>query len=259
MTVHAGVRSERDAQLLRQEGIATLQPLLLDVAQPESIQAARAELELRCGPDGLRALINNAGINYVAPFELADETKVRNLMEVNVFGLINTTRALLPLLHRYAQQHPGQGRILNVGSIGSAFGLPWEFSYHASKFAVLGLSQSLRFELEPLGIWVSCVMPGGIRTRFFEKTRQSTDAAAVPPGIAHEAYYRRNLENVGQTVARFEGMGSEAGLVARRMESLILARRPGLRVLVGMDAKLFYFLIRWGLEGFLVRRAFMKR
>jgi NAD(P)-dependent dehydrogenase (short-subunit alcohol dehydrogenase family) len=250
-TVLAGVRSERDAQSLRDEQVAGLEPIILDVTKPEQMEQAYQTIRSRVGEQGLRALVNNAGINYVAPFELSDEVKVRHLMEVNVFGLLNLTRRMLPLLQAYARQSGDTAKVVNLGSIGSAIGIPWEHSYHAAKFAVLGLSQSLRFELEPLGIQVSCVMPGGIKTEFMNKsTENSTTALSALTGPNRD-YYTRNLTAYGKVAAQVERLGSKPEKVAGVIAKVIRTRRPRLKYLVGADAKLINSLVWFGIPGVL--------
>lgn len=246
-TVFAGVRNERDAQDLRNENIATLSPILLDVSKQTDIERTVSVLQQACSTAGLMALINNAGINYVAPFELADEQKVRYLMEVNFFGMMNLTRALVPLLQTYAQTSQKTAKVVNVGSIGSKIGLPWEFSYHASKFAVLGMSQALRFELDALGIRVCCVMPGGIRTPFFAKSgteTQQTKQTLIGPNAA---YYERNMSKMWDAALQFERFATPPETVAQAIQRLVEKRNPPLRKVIGIDAKLINFLVwaRW--------------
>lgn len=255
--VLAGVRSERDAQALRDENIPGLEPIILDVTKPEQIEQAYRIVSERVGERGLRALVNNAGINYVAPFELSDEAKVRNLMEVNVFGLLNLTRRMLPLLQTYARQSGDTAKVVNLGSIGSAIGIPWEHSYHAAKFAVLGLSQSLRFELEPLGIQVSCVMPGGIKTEFMNKSTENSTSALEALTGPNQEYYTRNLTAYGKVAAQVERMGSKPEKVADVIAKVIRTRRPKLKYLVGPDARLINSLVWLGIPG-LLKSQFIK-
>jgi len=246
MIVYAGVRNEKDAAALRAAAPDHIRPIQLDVTKPEDIKAAFERLDAETGQAGLTALINNAGINYVAPLELSEEKKVRQLMEVNVFGLINLTQKMLPLLQRNGQNNPAGAKIINVGSIGSAIGIPWEFAYHTSKFAVLGLSQSWKFELEALNIKVACIMPGGIKTPFFTKTNNDIHIATAALAGPNGSYYRRNMEamtTVANTAARF---ASPPEKVAKAIQKAIQAKRPRLRILVGVDAKLIYTLVWLG-------------
>ncbi|MDX1909040.1 MAG: SDR family oxidoreductase [Bacteroidia bacterium] len=248
-TVLAGVRAEQDVTALNGLHIPGLRPVILDVTRPEDISRAITLTDEVCGPAGLFALINNAGINYVAPFELSEDAQVRKVLEVNLFGVISLTRALLPALLRYGKAHKTGARILNIGSIGSAIGLPWEFSYHASKFAVLGMSQSLRFELAPLNVHVTCIMPGGVKTRIFEKSRVSGEASTSALTGENAAYYTRNLSLMEANTHMAEQWATSAAQAARVISRTLRRQRPGLKVLIGPDARMIYSLVWLGLSG----------
>ncbi len=248
--VFAGIRNDADAQSLRAENLVNLQPIRLDVSQPDQIAQSVETLKKSCGNAGLAALINNAGINYITPFELADEARVRQLMEVNFFGMMNLTRALLPLLQAYTQTGD-TAKVINIGSIGSKIGLPWEFSYHASKFAVLGMSQALRFELDALGIRVCCVMPGGIRTPFFAKSGEETQQSKKTLTGPNADYYARNMSKMWDAAMQFERFATPPIKVAQSVRRLIERRNPPLRTVIGLDAKLINFLVWAGWENVL--------
>jgi NAD(P)-dependent dehydrogenase (short-subunit alcohol dehydrogenase family) len=258
--VFAGVRSTKDSDALNAYGLATLHPILLDVTQKADIDTAFLQIEKTVGQEGLLAVINNAGINYIAPFELANEAKVRQLMEVNFFGLINVSQRFLPLLQKYKTQQASSNtaKIINIGSIGSTIGIPWESSYHASKFAVLGLSESLRFELEDLGIIVTCVLPGGIRTPFFAKTGESIEIAKQKLSGSNGDYYEGNMSKMQEAAQQFERFSTPPEKVAAVIERAIRSRRPPLKILVGNDAKIIYFLTKMGWTG-LLKSQFIKQ
>jgi NAD(P)-dependent dehydrogenase (short-subunit alcohol dehydrogenase family) len=257
-TVFAGIRNQKDADILRGYNLPNLQPIQLNVTKREDIETAFQYIEKTVGSAGLKAVINNAGINYIAPFELSDETKVRQLMEVNVFGLINVSQRFLPLLQFYGQKNKqNTAKIINIGSVGSTIGIPWEFSYHASKFAVLGLTESLRFELEALGIVVTCVLPGGIRTPFFAKSGENTEAVKKTLTGANAEYYANNMSKMWDAALQFERFATPPEKVALKIEKAIKTRKPPLKILVGMDARIIYFLTKMGWQG-LLKSQFIK-
>lgn len=250
--VFAGVRQENDVKILENEKIQNLIPIILDVTKENDTNNTLTLLEKSCGENGLFALVNNAGINYIAPFEVSDEQKVRSLMEVNFFGLYNLTKKFIPLLQKFAKKNPNEtAKIFNIGSIGSAIGLPWEFSYHASKFAVLGLSQSLRFELEHLGIKVTCIMPGGVKTEIFDKSIATAQHAKEELTGENQNFYAKNLEKMSSAASNFKNMAIPPKKVADVIMQLAKKRNPPLRKLVGLDAKIINFLVWLGLEGLL--------
>ena len=116
---------------------------------------------------GLDILVNNAGVGAIGPFASADPQRVRRLMEVNFFALVEMTRTALPLLK--------QGRrpiIVNVSSILGRRGVPHNSEYAASKFAVHGFSESIRAEFASAGIDVLVVSPGTTDTEFFDQVHR---------------------------------------------------------------------------------------
>src|SRR5450830_138607 len=108
---------------------------------------------------GIDVLVNNAGIGYFAAIEEGEETEVRKMFDVNVFGLSRMTQIVLPGMRKRRS-----GSIVNVSSLGGICGMPSLGQYCATKFAVEGLSEALRQEVEPLGIRVMVVEPSGFRT-----------------------------------------------------------------------------------------------
>ena len=131
--------------------------LKLDVTEPDQVAAAVKAAEARFG--AIDVLVNNAGIGYFAAIEEGEATEVRKMFEVNVFGLTSMVQAVLPGMRRR-----GSGCIVNLASLAGLRGMPALGQYKATKFAVEGLSEALRLEVEPLGIQVMLVEPSGFRT-----------------------------------------------------------------------------------------------
>ncbi|HSV30241.1 MAG TPA: oxidoreductase [Candidatus Omnitrophota bacterium] len=131
--------------------------LQLDVTQPDQVAAAVKTAEARFG--GIDVLVNNAGFGYFAAIEEGDAAEVRKMFEVNVFGLTAMVQAVLPGMRKRRA-----GCIVNLSSVAGLRGMPALGQYHATKFAVEGLSEALRREVEPLGIKVMVVNPSGFRT-----------------------------------------------------------------------------------------------
>ncbi len=161
--VFAGVRREADADSLRAESSARLTPILLDVTDKASIDAALQSVTEAVGSDGLSGLVNNAGIPYGGPVEYLSLDRVRGLFEVNFFGVIAVTQAFLPLLRR------AHGRIVNMSSVGGMVSTAFVSPYSASKFALEALSDSLRIELHPWHMHVAVIQPGAIATPIWGK------------------------------------------------------------------------------------------
>ncbi|WP_312089469.1 SDR family NAD(P)-dependent oxidoreductase [Chryseobacterium sp.] len=114
-------------------------------------------------------LVNNAGYGLLGTIEELSTTEIKNVFDVNVFGLINVTKAVLPLMRQQKS-----GRIINIASISASVAAPTTGIYSATKAVVLQLSESLKQEVEEFGIKVTAICPGGFRTDFLDKSSLST-------------------------------------------------------------------------------------
>ena len=156
--VLAGVRREEDGAALRGED-GRIEPVLVDVTDAGQV----AGLAARVGGAPLAGLVNNAGIAVAGPLEGIPLDDVRRQYEVNVFGLLAVTQALLQSIRA------GHGRIVNIGSIGGRINTPFVGPYSSSKAAVRSLSAALRRELRPWDIRVALVEPGALDTPIWRK------------------------------------------------------------------------------------------
>ncbi len=140
--VLAGVRKESDAEAIRCLEIKNLQPTILDVTSPSSCERVLGDIRAVMEKNNLPfvGLVNNAGVCRTMPFEFHTVEDARNVFDVNVFGVMNITQTLLPLLRA------SQGRIVMISSICGFIGMPVSAVYAASKFALEGMSDSLRRE-----------------------------------------------------------------------------------------------------------------
>lgn len=139
----------------------------LDVADQAQVDAAVAAATARFGR--IDVLVNNAGYGYQASVEEGEDAAIRAQFEANVFGLFAVTRAVLPVMR--AQRN---GAIVNITSVGGLIGFPASGYYSATKHAVEGWSDSLKAEVAPLGITVTCVEPGPFRTDWAGRSLQQT-------------------------------------------------------------------------------------
>jgi NAD(P)-dependent dehydrogenase (short-subunit alcohol dehydrogenase family) len=133
----------------------------LDVQDSGSIETAVKEALQHFG--SIDVLVNNAGFGLMGVFESAKEEQIYKQYSVNVFGLMNVTRAVLPQMRQQ-----GGGSIINLSSFGGQVGLPFGSLYNSSKFAVEGFSESLSHEVAAFGISVKIIEPGGVATNFRE-------------------------------------------------------------------------------------------
>lgn len=131
----------------------------LDVTDPDSIKSAIAQTLEKFGR--IDTLVNNAGYALMGPIEGVTTEELQQQFQTNVFGVVSTIQAILPI---FRQQQSGM--IINVASVGGRIGFPMTASHHDTKWAVEGISEAMRFELEPLGIRIKIIEPGGIKTNF---------------------------------------------------------------------------------------------
>ncbi len=228
--VFAGVRRREDGDALRAAGGESVTPLSLEVTSSESIQAAVKSVEAELGDQGLLGLVNNAGISGGGPIEYLDLDDLRALFEVNFFGAVAVTRAFLPLIRR------GRGRVVNMSSIGGRVASPMTGPYNASKFALEGLSDSLRVELSPWNIPVSLVEPGAIATPIWDKAGALTDQLVEALPAEGKARYEPFIGGVRWFIERGERTAIPPERVAKAVTHALTSRRPRTRYLVGTDA-----------------------
>jgi NAD(P)-dependent dehydrogenase (short-subunit alcohol dehydrogenase family) len=155
--VIATMRSpEKETALSKLDDVLLLR---LDVTDKKTIDSAvKAGVEKFGRID---VLVNNAGRGTLGALEAATEQVIREQFDVNLFGLIEVTKSVLPVMRKQRE-----GVIINVSSVGGRLAYPFSTLYHATKFAVEGLTDSLQYELNPLGIRLKLVEPGGYRTEF---------------------------------------------------------------------------------------------
>lgn len=225
--VLAGVRSASDGesvQSLRPDRITAVE---LDVT--DSAQVAAVADRARDG--GLYGLVNNAGVSVQGPLELLDPAELRRQLDINVVAQVAVTQAVLPALRA------AMGRIVMVSSIGGRMSLPFLAPYHASKFALEAISDSLRMELKPLGVDVAVVEPGSVKTEIWRKGTESgrEQLAQLPP--EGRALYGRRLEAMMDAAAKTGNRGIEPVEVAEAIAHALTASRPKTRYLVGVDAR----------------------
>jgi len=188
--VFAGVRdadSQRRIEEAAQQRALSVQPVLLDVDDEESAAAAVAAVAGAAG--GLYAAVNIAGVQVRGYFEDLDEAEIRRVFEVNVFGAMRVTREVLPYLRA-----AGRGRIVMMSSVAGRIGSMGLSAYVASKFALEGFAESLALEVQPLGIGVSIVEPGIVRTDIWGRNRGIAVRALDPAGPYHEWFKRAERE-----------------------------------------------------------------
>jgi short-subunit dehydrogenase len=186
--VAATMRSpEKAPDLGSPERIALIR---LDVTDATSIRESIEATLSRFG--AVDVVVNNAGFAAVGPFEASTSEEVTRQFATNVFGLMDVTRAWLPHLRERKA-----GVIVNVASVGGRVAFPLYSLYHATKWAVEGFTESLRYELEPLGLRVKIVEPGPIKTDFYDRSAQPMSRPGLTAYDAFVAKVMPKLEAAG--------------------------------------------------------------
>lgn len=250
-SVFAGVRRLEDGDALTAEASPLLQPVIVDVTDDATIAAAVTLVDERA-PEGLVGLVNNAGIAVTGPLEFIDLAEVRRQFDVNFFGQLAMTQALLPAIRRR------RGRIVNMSSMSGRVSAPFYGPYSASKHALEAVSDALRGELAPWGIHVVLIEPGSIDTPIWER------------GYERGLQMRERLPEVGRRLygdileAGFDSIETQArrGIpverVAETVAQALMAERPRVRYIVGRDAKVAILARRLLPERLLDRLTWMR-
>jgi len=212
--------------------VAGAEVLTLDVTDEASMVAAVATVEARAGR--LDVLVNNAGYGSYGALEDVPLDEGRRQFEVNLFGLARMTQLALPIMRRQ-----GGGTIINITSIGGKMYEPLGAWYHATKFAVEGMSDCLRMEVEPLGLKVIVIEPGAIKTEWSGIARdQLLKYSGEGPYAEGAQRHARLLANAGTSA-----MASSPSVVANTVSRALKARRPRTRYATGGGAG-FILLMR---------------
>ncbi|MFM9984146.1 MAG: SDR family oxidoreductase [Flavobacteriales bacterium] len=160
---------EKESELQKNSNIRLFQ---LDVTQKQSVDEAIAAVIQEFG--NIDVLVNNAGFGVDGVFEGMSDELIRSQFETNVFGLMRTTRAVIPHMRERRS-----GMIIQISSMGGRTTFPLYSIYHGTKWAVEGFTESLHYELKPFGIAVKLIEPGAIKTAFYSTSRISIN----PPDL----------------------------------------------------------------------------
>jgi NAD(P)-dependent dehydrogenase (short-subunit alcohol dehydrogenase family) len=234
--VFAGVRKRGDAESLEAEGSERLEPVILDVTDQTTIDVTRERIYEVTG-GRLAGLVNNAGIVVAGPVETVELDGLRRQLEVNLIGQVAVTQAFIPML-RHAR-----GRIVFMASVGGRMALPYLSPYHASKFGLEGVGDSLRMEMSQFGVGVSIVEPGSISTPFWE--RETVEQVLERMDPEQRRLYEEPARAAAEGARKAEARGIPPDRVAKAVEHALTSSRPKTRYLVGIDARIQATLRKW--------------
>lgn len=196
--------------------------LPLDVTSTSDIEKAVTKAIQHFGQ--IDVLVNNAGIGYFAAVEESEDAEVRKMFEINVFGLANVSKEVLPYMRQRRSGH-----ILNIASIGGLRSFPGVGFYNATKYAVDGLSEALYKEVAPLGIKVTIVAPSGFRTDW--AGRSANNSSIQIADYATTAH--KNINDIRGYSGKQPGDPVKA---AKAMIQVVESENPPLRLLLGAAA-----------------------
>jgi short-subunit dehydrogenase len=205
--------------------------LVLDIADDTSIVNGVAEIlknEKR-----IDVIINNAGYGSYGAMEDVPISEAKYQFEVNIFGLARLTQLLIPTM-----RSQGSGKIINISSIGGSGGEPHGSWYHATKYALEGLSDSLRMELKQFGIDVVIIKPGAILTEWNSIARENLMKVS-----GHTAYKDLVQKHV-KLLANADNMGSSPKVVAEKILKAVKSNRPKTRYATGRGSTIVLLLQR---------------
>lgn len=211
-----------------------LKVLPLNVVDKASIQQTVETIVAEAG--GIYAVINNAGIGLRGYFEDLDDAEIRQMFDANLFGVMDVTRAVLPHMRKAKR-----GRILLISSVGGRIGSLGVSTYCSSKFAIEGFGESLFMELAPLGIRVSLIEPGIIKTERWSIHR-GTAARAMNPQSPYYEWFKRSEAASDRLVQASTATPAD---VAQVIHTALAAEQPKLRYMIGRKAKIAVALRRW--------------
>jgi len=199
-----------------------LLPLTLDVTDEAQAKAATEAAVAKFGR--IDVLVNNAGFGLLASVEESSDAEVRKIFDTNVFGLLNVTRAVLPVMRRQRSGH-----VINTSSIVGYSALPGVGVYSATKFAVEGITEALSAELKPLGIHATVIEPGFFRTDFLDESSLQVGKEIIGDYSETSGRLRQAVSGINHN------QPGDPHRLATALITLVDAEQPPLRMPFGTD------------------------
>jgi len=206
---------------------------VMNVTKKEDIEAAKCMIEEVVKEEGLWCLFNNAGIGEPGPIEWLSEEDMLRTIDVNLWGAVNVTKAMLPMLKK------ARGRIVNTTSAAGRIVFPYLSPYHISKYAFEAFSDSLRYEMKPWGVSVHIIEPGFMKTDILlgldKRWKGLWDNQTKE---VREAYGEEFINRILKSIDKVSKVAGNPKKVVNAYLHAALSTRPQLRYLVGLDAKI---------------------
>ena len=217
-------KDEKIKQIIEKEDLS-IEILELDVDSEESVNRAIKTVSEKKGR--IDVLVNNAGYGMWGTVEDVSIDEFKKQFETNFFSIIRLIQKFAPIMRKQ-----GSGNIVNISSVAGRIGFPVSPAYISSKFALEGLSESLRFELMPFGINVIIIEPGVIKTNFFDSMKMSEKSQ-------QDSTYKEITDKVISGVKMMAEMGTHPKEVADVVIKTLCEEKPLPRYVIGNDAMMF--------------------
>lgn len=256
--VFATYRDPRDRGALAE--LPSVHPVQVDVSDPVQIRRAVSGIDDALGATGLYAVINNAGISYTAPFEYAQLERVREVIDINLVAPYLITQACLPMLRRHSESEPVKARVINVASWAGIMASPFIGFYNATKSGLIGLTESMYYDLRLLDIHAVLAVPGVTKTPLLSKTTGAALESLDVMPAEDQGRYRPYLEHFSALSQDSDSMSmlQTPTRAAAKIALIVDARKPRFRYNLSADAKLVDGIIT-RLLPFRVRAAINRR
>ncbi|MGC1238334.1 MAG: SDR family NAD(P)-dependent oxidoreductase [Acidimicrobiales bacterium] len=241
--VFATYRDPRDRAALAE--LPGVHPVQLDVSDPVQIRQAISEIDDILGSAGLFAVINNAGITYTSPFEFAHPDRVQKVVDINLMAPYLVTQACLPMLRRHNESSAVKARVINVASWAGQMASPFIGFYNATKYGLIGLTESMYYDLGLLDIHVVLAVPGVTKTALLGKTTDGALASLDFAPVGDQEIFRPYLEHFTSMSESSDNMRMlrTPDQVAGKIVAIIEARKPRFRYNLSPDAKVVDWIV----------------
>lgn len=229
-TVFAGIRKPEDGDRLQSEGGENLIPLIIDVTDQASIDAAAERVQQERQGRPFRGLFNNAGISINGPLEFVKPEDLRWQLEVNCVGQLAVTQAFLPMILE------SKGRIITTGSVGGFVTTPILGPYCMSKYAIEAFSDALRVELSPQGVHVVLLQPAAIATPIWDKGQDGAQEMIDTAPSGFEERYGGFVGGIRKFAKEGKNTAADPKVVLDAVIHALEAPKPKTRYVMGTGA-----------------------
>ena len=237
--IFAGVRDNNGFEFLTSQNIQNVQPVRLDLTDPQQIADVAKRIEEHCSDENkFFAIINNAAFALGGPIELMDSHIIKNSFDVNVFGIIELIKQLLSILRK------DKGRIINVSSTNAIVSLPYLGIYSATKFALEAISDSLRLELKKWNIPVSVIYPDVVKTPIFDKSIPLSYQKIESNDSEKQKLYKNEFDNFVKAINKMVSKGVEPEVIAKCILECLQSKKPKISYIPEKNGKITFLLKR---------------